>query len=409
MTKTKLHQIMGSKPCARHICGDGAEMLRYNCVVHNTYKKLCAAYEEEGYTLYCQDPALSGFLPESKTYIKGDEYAVIFFFSWEYQLHVTISKKGARNLPDPSIAENAPEICPMTITQPKTEQQGMCEIFRLTDGSFLIFDSSNRGAHDTIYQTLCDLNGSPEGIRIRMWVMTHVHGDHYGGFLGFAEKYADAVTLDYMMYAPVNRDVIATIASYKNSWDTIDYFFNDGFEDYVKKYFPATTLFTVHAGQRIKLPGATLRILYSPEHLYIERIPVNMNHGSLVIQVIGDEGKALIMGDSEHCSTYWVIKTHQNSLESDIFQYPHHGSGRVPDLVTTVLSHSSVVLIPCVTPYYERNSNHLTHAVENWEWTRATYIMGNGTVTLRMNGERVDGHVPASIKMNPGTGEDFHD
>ena len=81
MTKTKLHQIMGSKPCARHICGDGAEMLRYNCVVHNTYKKLCAAYEEEGYTLYCQDPALSGFLPESKTYIKGDEYAVIFFFS----------------------------------------------------------------------------------------------------------------------------------------------------------------------------------------------------------------------------------------------------------------------------------------------------------------------------------------
>ena len=390
MTKTKLYQIIGSKPCARHMCGDGAEMLRFNYVIKDTYKALCAAYEEDGYTLYCEDPRQTYFLSESRTYTKGDECVVLFFFLWEYQLHVTTLKKGAKNLPDPSIAENVQAVCPVTITQPKTEQQGMCEIMRLADGSFLLFDSCSRGAEDVIYQTLCNLNGSPEGIRIRVWVMTHVHGDHYGGFLGFAAKYADAVTLDTMMYAPVNRDVIATIASYKIAWDTIDYFFNGAFDEFVKKYFPNTVLCTVHAGQRFKLPGVEMRILYSPEHLYIERIPVNMNHGSLVIQVIGEEGKALIMGDSEHCSTYWVIKTHQDSLQSDVFQYPHHGSGRVPDLVTTVLSHSRAVLIPCVTPYYERNSNHLTHAVENWEWTDATYIMGNGTVTLRLNGDKVD-------------------
>ncbi|MBE6553244.1 MAG: hypothetical protein E7666_02765 [Ruminococcaceae bacterium] len=390
MTKTQLNQIIGSKPCARHLCGDGAEMLRFNSVIADTYKALCAAYEEQGYTLYCEDPRLGGFLPESRTYVKGDEYAVLFFFRWEYQLHVTISKKGAKKLPDPNMVEGVAAICPMTLTQPKTEQQGMCEIFRLTDGSFLIFDACNYGAHHTIYQTLCKLNGSAENIRVRVWMMTHVHGDHYGGFIDFAKTYANAITLDTVLYAPVNRDVIATIASYKNSWDSIDYFFNDGFADFVKTHFPNTVLCAVHAGQRFKLPGAELRILYTPEHLYIERIPVNMNHGTIVTQVIGEEGKALIMGDSEHCSTYWVIKTHQDALKSDIFQYPHHGSGRVPDLVTTVLSHSRAVLIPCTSAYYERNSNHLTHAVENWEWTEAHYVMGDGTVTLRMNGERVD-------------------
>ena len=390
MTKTQLNEIIGSKYCARHICGDGAEMLRYNACVAATFTALCSAYEEQGYTKYCEDPKAGLFLPQSVTYVKKDEYAVLFFFPWEYQLHVTISKKGAKNLPKPVLEGEFEAVCPMTMTQPKTEVQGLCEIFRLTDGSFLIFDSSNRGSHDEIYATLCDLNGSAEGIRIRMWIMTHVHGDHYGGFLGFAEKYADAVTLDTMLYAPVSRDVIATIASYNQKWDTIDYFFNGAFDEFVKAHFPETVLCTVHAGERFKLPGADVRILYTPEHLYIERIPVNMNHSSLVVQVIGEEGKALIMGDSEHCSTYWVVKTYQSDLKSDIFQYPHHGSGRVPDYVTTVLSRSRTVLVPCTVAYYERFSNECNRMVENWPWTKAVYIMGNGTVTLRMNGEKAD-------------------
>ena len=69
---------------------------------------------------------------------------------------------------------------------------------------------------------------------------------------------------------------------------------------------------------------------------------------------------------------------------------PVDGGGRTPDPVTTVLTLSRAVLIPCTAPYYERCSNHYTHMVENWEWTEATYIMGNGTVTLRMNGEKVE-------------------
>ena len=30
MTKTKLYQIIGSKPCARHMCGNGTVTLRLN-------------------------------------------------------------------------------------------------------------------------------------------------------------------------------------------------------------------------------------------------------------------------------------------------------------------------------------------------------------------------------------------
>ena len=389
MNEKKLNEIIGSKPVLRHSCANGAAMmLRYNAVVSDTYYALRAAYEANGYTLYCKEPGNQPI--PSVTFVKGDKYAVIFYFPWEKQLHVTVGKKGAKNLPKQFCAEGFEPICPVTLTQPQTEQQGMCEIFRLADGSFLLFDACNYGAHDKVYETLCDLNGSAEGIHVRTWVMTHVHGDHYGGFVDFCKKYADAITLDTVMYAPVNRDTIATIQSYKTKWDGIDYFFNDGFEAFVKEHFPTTKICTVHAGQRFSFPGADLRILFSPEHLYIEKTPINMNHGSIVAQVVAEDGKALIMGDSEHCSSYWVVKTYQETLKSDIFQYPHHGGGRAPDPVMTVLSLSRAVVIPCTAPYYERCANHYTHMVENWEWTEATYIMGNGTVTLRMNGEKVE-------------------
>ena len=387
MTKTQLNQIIGARPAARHVCGNGAELLRYNACMTDTYINLCKEYEAQGYSLYCTEPSEPIL---SATYVKENKYAVLFYYPWEKQLHVTLSKKGAKTLPHLAPAKAYEPICPVTLTQPKTEQQGMCEIFRLADGSFLIFDASNRGAHDTLYKTLCDLNGSPDNIHIRVWVMTHVHGDHYGGFLDFAKKYANAVALDTVMYAPVNRGVIETIASYKTPWDSIDYFFNDGFDEFIKEHFPRTSLCAVHAGQRFSLPGADLRILYTPEHLYIDRIPINMNHGSIVAQVVSKDGKALMMGDSEHCSTYWVVKTYQETLESDIFQYPHHGRGRVPDPVATVLSRSRAVLIPCTSDYYAKCSNSYTKMVENWDWTEATYVMGDGTVTLRMSGERTD-------------------
>ena len=35
-------------------------------------------------------------------------------------------------------------------------------------------------------------------------------------------------------------------------------------------------------------------------------------------------------------------------------------------------------------------SGYYTKMVENWEWTEATYVMGDGDVTLLLSGERVE-------------------
>ena len=90
MNKTKINELIGSKPVLRHLCGNGAEMLRYMACIGDKYNALREAFEEEGYALYCEEPSDP---IRSATYIKGDGYAVLFYFPWEKQLHVTLSKK----------------------------------------------------------------------------------------------------------------------------------------------------------------------------------------------------------------------------------------------------------------------------------------------------------------------------
>ena len=234
-TYATLEEALGREAVASHIGGSGAMLIRYEKCKEAEFYAACEFYESWGYTLYCTDGMK---LTKSATYVKDNAYCALFLDIERRHLYTTVSEKGGRALPE--YDENYEKLYDVTLTAPKTEQQGLCDIFRLEDGSFMLLDSANKGAHHTIFETLCQLNGgSAEGLHIRAWVLTHTHGDHYGGFLNFAETYADRVQLDTVLYAPVNRAVIDTIDGYKpilgNTWDTIDYFFNDGFEAFVKE------------------------------------------------------------------------------------------------------------------------------------------------------------------------------
>ena len=380
-----LNEALGRTVSATHVAGSGALVSRYQGCLAADFRTACAYYESLGYKLYCED-ATTGTL--SATYIKGNAYCALFLNIKPLQLYVTTDEKNGNTFPEHS-DQNYEKICDVTVTAPKTTQQGLCDIFRLEDGSFLLFDSSGNGAHETIWQTLCQLNGSDQNIHIRAWVLTHTHGDHYGGFLSFAPVYGDKVTIDTVFYAPVNRDVMKTIASYGTSWDTIDYYFNDTLPSFVRQYYPTTDLCPVFAGQIFHLPGADLQILYSCELLYIDRIPVNVNHTSLVCMVSDQNGSMLVMADSEEASTNITMEIYRGALDCDILQLPHHGMSRKHDVTLANYAVAKIILIPCTVAYFNSNSNQYTRQIMNMTTTKATYIMGEGTVTLLLSGEKV--------------------
>lgn len=389
--------VVTGKELSKTFVGDdflgegGYETHRYLQAEEEQYEAACKLFEDEGWTLYCEDAMT---YTASKTYTKGNAYAVILFLARKAWLMVTISEGGAGNLPVQDTEYE--KLYPVTITQPCTEpKQGLCEIFRLSDGSFLLFDGSNRGSQDAIWSHLVELNGgSAENIHIRAWVLTHTHGDHYGGFRDFAYSYASHVKLDYVLFAPTNRDIIKAIEDLPNNdWDTIDYSFNrgavsgsDSLAMIWTALFEGAKLCVVHAGQKFHFGGADLRILYTSEHLYIDKIPVNVNNTSISALVTSEDGQAYIGGDSGTEATEWIIRVHYKDVASDIFQIPHHGMSTKTDVSLAQLVLADIILVPCTKNYYEKNARVHTETIRNMEQVKASHVMGEGTVTYKLDG-----------------------
>jgi beta-lactamase superfamily II metal-dependent hydrolase len=213
-------------------------------------------------------------------------------------------------------------------------------------------------------------------------------------------SYSGMVKLDYVLFAPVNRQIWDTVEAYKpikgNTWDTIDYSFNrekNGAKSRVQTWvenFEGAKLCVVHAGQIFSMGGADLRILYTPEHLYVDQIPTDMNHSSMICQVVSSEGKALITGDAGAGAKTWLMNVYQDDLKSDIYQHPHHGMTQTGDVTLATWTQAKIVLIPCTVEYYKKNANARTETIRNMSHVVASHVMGEGTVTYRLNGTRVN-------------------
>ncbi len=271
------------------VAGNGLELSRYNAVSEREYRLAAAWFEENGYELYCERETENTL---SATYVKGDAYGTLFYRDVLEQLFLGFSETGGESLPTRDTDHT--RVCETTVTQPGLSGEGMCEIIRIADGSFLVIDSGTASAGDEIYAELCRLNGSEENIRISAWLLTHSHSDHYGGFRKFLEKHRNRVTVDYVLYAPITRSVIDTMDSYNVSWNTIDYYFNVTLP-YTMQLLPGAKLCAVHAGQTFRFADVELQILFSPEYLYVDEIPVDYNNSSVVSRVVGDGGAAIFM------------------------------------------------------------------------------------------------------------------
>lgn len=280
------------------------------------------------------------------------------------------------------------------------QQNGMCIIYRLSDGSFIIVDGGHHG-NSGIYaaniikalrEQSKDYAKTDKDITIAAWIISHPHTDHFGTLMNEYKQFTkfnfERIMCNFwpeeaFETAKATTSSFAT-GLYKNYNNTVNVAREIGV-DYV----------VPHVGQVWWFGDTAFEFLYTIES-YLPTVANAFNTSSIIFRSItadasGKETTAIITGDATGHAFNICNKMYKNELQCDIMQVAHHGGGTGGSNSGTqsayALMKPSVILWPVGQNYFstvEANSyNQVLLAGKNPNYAEL-YVAGwqGNTVTL---------------------------
>lgn len=304
--------------------GDG-ELWIFEGVTELEYKEYVSQLQSDP-TLRPYSNTLFGNNP-SYSFLSEDRLLHTYFTASRLRAHVILEPQSTslfHGLPPKEAPAFEPMCTPhlavMSLdysAQNSNDANGMSYVFRLTDGSFLIYDGGYLQDAQRLYAYLRE--HSPfehEKIVISAWILTHSHIDHYSCFMGFSRMFADKVKVKRFLFnTPAKDESIINLKQHDN-------FLNTKFYEHAKKY-PNAEIVRVHTGQLLKLPGAEIEILQTYEDLLPGKIRW-LNEASLVTRVRIAGQTFLFPADTEMAGDL-ALERYSRFLKSDFLQVTHHG------------------------------------------------------------------------------------
>lgn len=276
--------------------------------------------------------------------------------------------------------ENAERTVKPLFTQIHLEDFGLSDVIRLSDGKFVVIDGGNEVELEADYLMNCLKRQSPyEKPVIAMWIITHEHSDHYGGFLAFYEKYREEVKiesflLNFVDAKPEFKEIVPEL-QHEPSYEKLD-FVNNLIEN------SGIPVIRAHTGQVFELADMRFEVISGPDDNVYSSV-CSPNTLSLIFKVYVEGQTLLIPGDSffEYID---LEARYGNYLKCDILQIPHHGFGG-----GTVEGYDLINPDVCVVPVSEVNfftinsqtewNIHLVHNLNVKE-----FFTGEKDVTLEL-------------------------
>ncbi len=370
-----------------HECYDAGESayLMYRANSNSKeYDEYCALLAAAGYTKHLEDAEGAGI---SSFYYNIDAVVSVYFGTHDNVLRAVVEPLAETALvPTGMIRDGSKSVAPcfMQLDDHLNDlvDCGMSYIFRLGDGSFIIFDGgwNTEPIADALYSRLLSLAEGGD-IVISGWFMTHAHVDHIGAFYTFARKYADKVTLKRVIFNYPGESRMTEMG------DVFVQGFVHKWRETVGKFKGAEAI-KARTGQRFHFDGLDLDILFTYEDYMMPRPLRTFNDTSLVMRVTACGETYMFLGDASETMCKILVQKYGELLKSDIVQVAHHGYGGGTKEIYDVIQ-APIVLWPIC--YDQPGTNSPRYSNPEWSpitremirnWATDVYVQCEGTRTF---------------------------
>ena len=352
--------------------GDGAYMMVVQKSNQESFQSYCQSIENAGYTLYTSHSASGN---NFYTYV-NDQYTInTYYRPYDRSIRVAVEPRGLLPLTEaPQYEKLTTPSVTMLGLEIDGNQIGLCLIFRLSNGHFVILDGGNNKKvyADRIYQKLQELAIDKNNIVIDAWIISHGHTDHAGGMMQFQKHYSKQVTV---------KQFISNIPPEAKLLEINDLTTESAARNAMKQ-FPNVTLTKAHAGQIFYFADAKIEMLYTVEDLYPKALE-DGNSASLVFRITLGGQTIMCLGD-EYMDASLVLTSAYTGmyLKSDFVQVSHHGwEGATVALYNQIKP--DVALWPVGLEYYAKQQ-HLEQNKALKALIKDLYVSGSTDVTLSL-------------------------
>ena len=314
-------------------CGNGCTMTQLVNADETVYLDYLMALRDDGIkVVYGREAAANRFAS-----LVRDELAVTMYYTvYTRTVRVFVEPKANRYIAEPLEGEPIcqPQLtmigrrfCEQSTYLGKDSSMGLtCFVFRLGDGSFLIYDGGVEvdPFADGIMDALKSQAPDPEHIVIAGWILSHSHGDHLGGLRKFSRKYPGSVELRQIFHNFTNdedadhADEQGVIAAYPHTTLAL-----------AAEAFPGVKITKLHNGDCFMLRDAQIETLFTQEDFYTPQRARRgchyWNDTSLVVRITLGGQKIMMLADTHNISNAILCDMYGGYLKSDLVQVAHHG------------------------------------------------------------------------------------
>ena len=314
---TDIQQVSAAKQIPLIDCGDGVSLRILTEVTEEDFARYTEEMQTEYPSLRIESIADNQFLSVQH----DDGYLYAMYFPSQKELRLFSAETG-HLIPDQLAAQNS-YVGKKTVTQIApdipTVNFGMCYIFSLGEGHFLVYDGlgSNGSDEEKLFASLKSMTPEGEKPVIDAWILTHPHFDHIAGVHKFALRYHDDVTVRHFVMNMANP-FSYPVKRWREMVDTYAKWLPE-----LYAAFPEAKIWKVHTGQTFYVADAKVEVLYTQEEC--PRDTLHPNDASLMTRVFIADKTLIFPADiTGEYACRLVHELYGGYLKSDYYQLAHH-------------------------------------------------------------------------------------